>query len=213
MSFSKRACPIGLLVAISMAAIPGCSGGGTAEGGAAPASSKPRHPLTDVADVYRAGNPVKAREMALQYADRAIADIELEKVLELKLGQLLQVAVTAEMLTQFETQLAKSTAKPPDASSRQAVIACLERMEKGQSLVADQLGATTLTQREREAVSQIDGYRTSAITNWIIMNPPEQRMAVFRDHQKFLESQGVKAADLMNTTDSPAFMTPLARPR
>ena len=201
--------PLALLGTLLLAVTPGCSGGGKSAEGDAPvaipaggkagsASSKPRSLIVDAANAYRAGDPDKARQTALRYADHALEGVEGEKKLEYKLMHLQQVAFAADIVAQFEKELAKSNAKPSVDSSRKVVTAFLAKVDHGKKLVADQVATVTLAESERSYLTMIDKYHASAVKNWILMHPREERGELYQSHRKLLESQGIRATDVVN---------------
>ena len=187
------------ILVVLLAIASGCSGGNdTVPERTAQASTKPRHWTADIHDLYRAGQPDKARDVAMHHVDQALAACDKRPRLESKIGALGIAPFVAGIVLECEEKYVTSGTKPLDESSKKVAGAFVEKMERAAKLAADLTASVTLEEREQLALRQLEEKRATVLKQWILMHPCDQREGIYQKHVTFLEAQGIRSADLVD---------------
>jgi hypothetical protein len=154
-------------------------------------------PLWDgVRTTYKSGDSKLARKQAESLMDNWLSSVKNGKNWETKIGALGAFAATASAVLEGEKELSKT--QPEE--SRKFMADCVKKLKQANMVLAKDIADAHLSDSDKKSLDNENKDYAQVVKNWILLNPCEKREELCKDNKEILESQGIKAADLVDAS-------------
>ncbi len=176
-----------------------------------------RLPIDDAVDLYKEGKVNEAREKArevllfhVKVVEKARKEWEAlegnqndgalrrrRKAVFHAYTNTVSVVQYAEIISGMEYKLFDYGKKEQDEASRESLDEIIETMEETVKITKEMGGYSATTESMKRTLDTSQRIRSKAISIQILLSEPDRAERLFKKHEKFLTSQGLKKEDVV----------------